>query len=253
MDYSHFFPEYLMNYPKLHNAMWPGLVGKGGDEEGAEPPISLDRMLELTAGAEVNGQKFEGIDYFLFHPHTDPDASDDELKAIADKIAGHGFTVGSLVAPVWPGTVGDSAMGDDEQQQKFLTAVEKACRIAKIFNDHGVRKYGVIRIDSAEGGIEKWREDPKANTARIADTFKGRVPLLANMVETRQNCRRSWRTLGRRRRDLLGGNAFLEGHAQSSRRSGHARNTRIPMRSGPFLSLSPRLQCARTCPFAGGL
>ena len=183
MDYSHFFPKYLMNYPKLHNAMWPGLVGKGGDEEGAEPPISLDRMLELTAGAEVNGQKFEGIDYFLFHPHTDPDASDDELKAIADKIAGHGFTVGSLVAPVWPGTVGDSAMGDDEQQQKFLTAVEKACRIAKIFNDHGVRKYGVIRIDSAEGGIEKWREDPKANTVRIADTFKKAAKIAADHGE----------------------------------------------------------------------
>ncbi|MEZ6147634.1 MAG: hypothetical protein R3B91_19855 [Planctomycetaceae bacterium] len=34
--------------PKLHNAMWPGLVGK---EEGTDnPPISLDRMLELTAG-----------------------------------------------------------------------------------------------------------------------------------------------------------------------------------------------------------
>ncbi|MFL3657361.1 MAG: sugar phosphate isomerase/epimerase, partial [Opitutales bacterium] len=111
-----------MNYPKLHNAMWPGLVGKGGDEPGAEPPISLDRMLELTAGADVDGQKFEGIDYFLFHPHTDPDASEDELKAIADKIAGHGFTVGSLVAPIWPGTVGDAAMGTEEQQGKFLTA-----------------------------------------------------------------------------------------------------------------------------------
>ena len=98
--------------PKLHNAMWPGLVGK---EEGTDnPPISLDRMLELTAGAEVNGQKFDGIDYFLFLPHTDPDASDDELKGIADKIAGYGFAVGSLVAPVWPGTVGDSAMGDAE-------------------------------------------------------------------------------------------------------------------------------------------
>ena len=58
--------------PKLHNAMWPGLVGKG-DEEGQEPPISLERMLELTAGAEVNGQKIDGIDYFLFLPHTDPD------------------------------------------------------------------------------------------------------------------------------------------------------------------------------------
>ena len=56
--------------PKLHNAMWPGLVGKG-DEDGQEPPISLERMLELTANAEVNGQKFEGIDYFLFLPHTD--------------------------------------------------------------------------------------------------------------------------------------------------------------------------------------
>ena len=123
--------------PKLHNAMWPGLVGKG-DEEGQEPPISLERMLELTAGADVNGQKFEGVDYFLFHPHTDPDATDDELKRIADLIGSYNLKVGSLVAPVWPGTVGDSAMGDDEQQGKFLDAIHKACRIAKVFNEHGL-------------------------------------------------------------------------------------------------------------------
>ena len=171
-----------MNYPKLHNAMWPGLVGKGGDEPDAEPPISLDRMLELTAGTEVDGQKFDGIDYFLFHPHTDPDASDGELKAIADKIASYGFSVGSLVAPVWPGTVGDSAMGDDEQQQKFLTAVEKACHIAKAFNDHGVRKYGVIRIDSATGP-ETWAEEPKAGTARIAETFRKAAQIAADHGE----------------------------------------------------------------------
>jgi hypothetical protein len=46
--------------PRLHKAMWPGLVGKG-DGLGQEPLISLERMLELTAGAEVNGQKFDGI------------------------------------------------------------------------------------------------------------------------------------------------------------------------------------------------
>src|SRR6187551_2076988 len=109
--------------PKLHNAMWPGLVGKG-DGPDQEPPISLERMLDLTAKATVNGQKFDGIDYFLFLPHTDPNASDDELKRIADLIAGKGFTVGSLVAPVWPGTVGDSAMGDDAAQEKFLNAVK---------------------------------------------------------------------------------------------------------------------------------
>ena len=35
---------------KLHNAMWPGLVGK---EPGTDhPPISLEHMLELTVAAE---------------------------------------------------------------------------------------------------------------------------------------------------------------------------------------------------------
>ncbi|MEM7698899.1 MAG: TIM barrel protein, partial [Verrucomicrobiota bacterium] len=153
---------------KLHNAMWPGLVGK---EEGTDhPPISLDRMLELTSQADVGGQKYEGVDIFLFHPHTDPDASDDELKAMGDKIASHGLKVGSLVAPIWPGTVGDSAMGDDEAQGKFVLAVEKACRIANVLEDHGVRDYGAIRIDSATGP-EAWSADPVAGTKRIAETF----------------------------------------------------------------------------------
>ena len=93
---------------KLHNAMWPGLVGKG-DDDGQEPPISLEKMLDLSAAAEVNGRKFDGIDYFLFLPHTNPEASDDELKGIADLIVSKGFDIGSLVAPVWPGTIGDSA------------------------------------------------------------------------------------------------------------------------------------------------
>jgi len=162
--------------------MWPGLIGKG-TEPGQEPPISLERMLELTAGAEVNGQKFDGIDYFLFLPHTDPKASDEDLKKIADLVQGYGFNIGSLVAPVWPGTVGDSAMGDAAAREKFLSAVRMACRIAGVFNEHGVRKYGVIRIDSAEFGIEKWRENPKANTAIIAETFREAAKIAADHGE----------------------------------------------------------------------
>jgi sugar phosphate isomerase/epimerase len=158
-------------FPKLHNAMWPGLVGKG-TEPGQEPPISLEKMLQLSAAANVNGQKFDGIDYFLFLPHTDPNASDAELRKIADMIAGYGFSVGTLVAPVWPGTVGDSAMGDAAAREKFLSAVKMACRIAKVFNEHGVRKYGVIRIDSAEFGVAKWKENANANTQKIAETFR---------------------------------------------------------------------------------
>ena len=167
---------------KLHNAMWPGLVGKG-DDDGQEPPISLERMLDLTAAAEVNGRKFDGIDYFLFLPHTNPEASDDELKSIADLIVNKGFDIGSLVAPVWPGTVGDSAMGSDEQKGKFLDAVKMACRIAKVFNQHGARKGGVIRIDSAEFGVEKWREDSSTNTASIVSKFKEAAKIAADHGE----------------------------------------------------------------------
>ena len=50
-------------------------------------------------------------------------------------------------------------MGDRAARDKFLSAVTMACRIAKVFEQRGVRKYGVIRIDSAEFGVAKWRED----------------------------------------------------------------------------------------------
>jgi sugar phosphate isomerase/epimerase len=157
------------NSPKLHNAMWPGLVGK---EPGTDhPPISLDRMLELTANASVNGQKYDGVDLFLFHPHTDPDATEADLRAMADKIAAKGLSVGSLVAPVWPGTVGASAMGSEDDRQKFVLAVRKACRIARILSEHGVRRYGVIRIDAADGPAH-WTDDPAGNTKKIAKTFR---------------------------------------------------------------------------------
>ena len=168
------------NYPKLHNAMWPGLVGK---EPGTDhPPISLERMLELTANAEVNGQKFEGVDIFLFHPHTNPDATEDELRRMADTIAKHNLLVGSLVAPVWPGTVGASSMGSDDDRRKFVLAVRKACRIARILNEHGVRQYGIIRIDAADGPSH-WLEDPKANTKKIAKTFREAAKVAADYGE----------------------------------------------------------------------
>ena len=140
-------------------------------------------MLDFSAAAEVDGRKFDGIDYFLFLPHTNPEASDDELKGIADLIQSKGFDIGSLVAPVWPGTVGDSAMGTDEQQEKFLDAVKMACRIGKVFNEHGARKGGVIRIDSAEFGVEKWKENPGEGTARIVDTFKKAAEIAADHGE----------------------------------------------------------------------
>jgi len=154
--------------PALHNAMWPGLVGKGPD---SEPPIDLETMLNLTASAEVNGVRFDGVDLFLTAPHTDIDSSDSDIESLAAHIAAKGLKVGSVVAPVWPPTGGGSAMGDNAARTAFLTQVRKACKIAKKLRELKIRPSGVVRIDSA-CGVTEWLADPEGNTRRIADTFR---------------------------------------------------------------------------------
>ncbi|MEO7798880.1 MAG: TIM barrel protein [Opitutaceae bacterium] len=156
----------MNNFPKLHNAMWPGLVGKGSP--GAEPFISLDTMLDLTAKAEVGGVKFEGVDLFLYNPHTDIDSSDDDIKRLADKITKRGFVVGSVVAPVW---FDASAGGDEKARAAWVTHVRKAVHIAAKLRELGVRPYGVVRIDSATS-VKAWDANPKAMTKLIAQTFR---------------------------------------------------------------------------------
>ncbi len=155
-------------FPKLHNAAWPGVVGKGPGTP--EPIIDLKTMIDLTAAAEVDGVKFDGLDLFLCAPHVDIDSTDDDLARLADTIRSKGLVVGSLVAPVWPPAGGGSAMGDAAARDQFVKQVRKSCRIGKRLRDLGVRPYGVIRIDSA-GSPAEWLKDPAGNTKLIVDTF----------------------------------------------------------------------------------
>jgi sugar phosphate isomerase/epimerase len=157
------------NYPKLHNAMWPGLVGKGSP--GAEPCIDLDTMLNLTAQAEVDGIKFDGVDLFLFEPHLNIDIDDDDLARLADKVRSKGLVIGSVVAPVWPPTGGGSAIGSEEDCQRYVGQVRKACRIARKLRNLGVRPHGVVRIDSA-CGVADWAKDAEANQRKLVQTFR---------------------------------------------------------------------------------
>ena len=141
-------------------------MGKGG--EGAEPFIDLDTMLDYTAAAQVDGIRFDGVDIFLYDPHINIDISDDDLRKIADKIKAKGFVVGTVVAPVW---FDASAMGDETERANYLTAIRKACGIARKLRELGVRPYGVVRIDSASSPAD-WAKDPANNQKAIADTFK---------------------------------------------------------------------------------
>jgi sugar phosphate isomerase/epimerase len=166
-------------FPKLHNAAWPGVVGKGPD---SEPPISLDTMLDLTAAAEVNGVKFDGVDLFLFAPHVEIDSTDDDLKRLTESVRKRNLVIGSVVAPVWPPTGGGSAMGNESERKQFLEQVKKGCRIAKRLRELGARSYGVVRIDSACGPSD-WLKDPEGSQKRIAQTFRQACDIAADSGE----------------------------------------------------------------------
>ncbi|RPI84870.1 MAG: sugar phosphate isomerase/epimerase, partial [Planctomycetaceae bacterium] len=168
------------NFPKLHNASWPGVVGKGSPD--GEPIIELDTMLKLTAAAEVDGVKFDGVDVFLFAPHVDIDSKDDDLKRLADKVRSYNLEIGSVVAPVWPPTGGGSAMGSEAERNQFVEQVRKGCQIARRLRELGVRPYGIVRIDSACGPGD-WAKDPEGSQKLIAQTFRRAADIAADQGE----------------------------------------------------------------------
>jgi len=171
---------HINNFPKLNNAAWPGVVGK---EPGtANPPIDLDTMLDYTAAAAVDGIKFDGVDLFLFDPHVSIDSSDEDLKKLVDRVQKRKLNIGSVVAPVWPGTGGGAALDDGEGRRNFLTQVRKGCRIGKRLRELGIRKYGVVRIDSASSPSE-WSKNAVANQKKIAETFRQACDIAADHGE----------------------------------------------------------------------
>lgn len=167
------------NYPKLHNAAWPGVVGKGPD---SEPTIDLDTMLQMTAAAEVDGTGFDGVDLLLYDPHINIDSSEDDIKALAEQIAGYGLEAGSLVAPVWPDIGGGSAMGSEEDRRNFVTQVKKSCEIGKVLREEGLRPSGVIRIDSSVDPAT-WAENPTEGNKLIVQTWQEACDVAADYDE----------------------------------------------------------------------
>ena len=161
--------DHTNSYPKLHNAAWPGIVGKGAPD--SEPIIALDTLLKLTANARAGDQKFDGIDLFITAPHFPIDADAGEVRRMSDHIASFGLKVGSFVAPIWGGAGGGSAMGSADDRARFLSQVRKACVIGQQMREIGIRPTGGIRVDSSTG-VGDWDKDPVGGTKLIAETFR---------------------------------------------------------------------------------
>ena len=217
------------NYPKLHNAMWPGIVGKGAPEPSRSSRSTPSST--LTANAEADGQKFDGVDLFVTAPHFDIDSDPDAVKRMADHIAGYGLAVGSFVAPIWAGAGGGSAMGSRRRAQ----AVPHP-------GPQGLRD----RPPDARARHPPHRRHPRRLVHLRRSLGQGPEGQLRahrrDLPRGRRHRRRPRRVPRRRRRDLLGRHAFLAHHARPPRSRRPPRPRRLPGRHGPLDALHPRLQ-----------
>ncbi len=162
--------EHTNNYPKLHNAAWPGVVPARA--RAAEPPIDLDTMLDLTAAAGVDGVKFDGFDLFLYLPHIDIDStvgSDDAIKQLADKAQARNLQIGTVVAPIWQGTGGGAAMGDEGGP----SSLPRSARAATWPSGSASWASGrtATSASTTPAASRPWLAD-QANQKRIADCFR---------------------------------------------------------------------------------
>ncbi len=156
-------PKAQKNFPKLHNATWPGVVGKGTPDN---PVIELRQMLELTKNAEYEGVHFDGVDIFLDHPHYNIEGGHVAAEEMAALVSSYNLSIGTVVAPIWSG----SAIGPEEKRKHFLDQVRLGCSIAKELRDLGVRPNGCVRIDSSTS-VTEWMKDPEGNQKQLAETF----------------------------------------------------------------------------------
>ena len=200
---------------------------------GAEPPIDLDTMLDLTAAAEVDGVKFDGFDLFLFAPHINIDASDDELQELADKAQSrglddrHGRRARSGRRPAaarpWATTA---------ERKKFLDAGPQglphrpaAARAGRPAPRRRADRLGLRRRPPG-------RPIPEGNTeADRRDVPQG--------LRHRRGPRRA---AGRRRRDLLGRHAQLAADGPAAGDGRPPADARLPGRHGPHAAVPAGLQ-----------
>jgi len=114
------------NYPKLHNAAWPGVVGKARRAPSRYRTGHDARNDDEGRGGRASVRR---RDLFLF-PSRDIDSGDDDLMRLADKVRSRGLVIGSVVAPVWPGPAGARRWATKPSARNSSSS-PKGCGIAR--------------------------------------------------------------------------------------------------------------------------
>ena len=219
----------------LRNCTTPPGRAWSARASGSEPPIDLDTMLDLTAAAEVDGVKFDGVDLFLFAPHVNIDA--DRRRA---QDAGR---QGALARPGdrLGGRAGLAAdrrrLGDGRGRGTRRSSSSRSARAAGSPGGSASWACGPTAScgSTRPASPADWAKDPEGNQERIAETFK----------QAARDRRGPRRAAGRRRGDLLGRHALL---ADDGRPAGAGRRARDRSASRPTWPTRCSTRWARTPP-----
>ena len=208
-------------YPALHNAMWPGLVGKGPY---SEPPIDLDTMLNLTAAAEVDGVRFDGVDRSSRCP-----TPISIPPTTTWRVSPRSSRPRDCVPDRWsrryrPPTGGGSAMGDDAERARFLTQVPQGLPDRE---ETTRPRHPQVRNDPHRFGCQRrgMGQDPAADTRRIAQTFREACTIAEDVGERLAA------------EDELGGGTIAGAQRGIARDGGPPANPGLPGRHGPHHAL----------------
>ena len=220
------------NWPKLHNAMWPGVVGKGAGFRTAHQPRRDARHDRRGRGRRRQIRRRRSLPRRSAHQHRFQRRRHQAARRQGRRQKSRHRLDGGAGMAAGRRRLGDGQRGRAQALRRRM--VEKACRIGKKLRELGVRPYGVVRIDSATG-VHDWAADPAGNTKLIAQTFSEACDVAEEL----------WRAPRRRGRDLLGRHAWLEEHGRSARDGRTAQDARLPGRHGAHAALYARLQRAR--------
>ena len=212
------------NKPALHNAAWPGVVGKGGGRRAADRPRHDARPDRRGRGRRRQVRRRRPVPVRPARQHRR-----DRRRAEAAGRQGpsrRAWSIGSVVAPVWPPTGGGSAMDEGEERQEVPRAGPQGLPDRQTAPRAG-RPPLRRRPDRLGGEPGDWAKDPEGNTKKIAETFK-------QAGDDRRGPRRAAR---RRGGDLLGRHALVAEDGRPARAGRRARDRRLPGRHGPHAPL----------------
>ena len=221
-------------YPKLHNAMWPGLVGKGPRQRAADRPRHDARPDRQRRGRRREVRRRRPLPLRPAHQHRLHDGRHQAARRQDRRRAGSPSARSSRRSGRRPAAARRWATAEERKQFVDAGATRPAASASSCASSASAPT--ASSASTRPPAPTTGPRTPRATQKRIAETFR-------EACDDRRGPRRAAR---RRGRDLLGRHALLAARWSScSKLVDRPETRRLPGRHGPHAALHPRLQRAR--------